>query len=427
MHKIFQALTVLIILLFSNASFSQEFDDYFHEKTLRIDYWHSGSLNTENIELNKLYLYPTWPYAKKTSLDFDYGMFRVEVYDSISNVLIYELQFSSLFGEYIYSEKAKTEIATFEESILIPFPKKTIRLDWHIRERNGIFKAVKSVHINPKSSLIEVSSAENIYPSQAIHNSGNPKEKLDIVLIPDGYTEDEMPMFRSTADSILSYLFATEPIGENANAINVWTVEVPSLESGISDPNLNITKETAVNCSFNTLESDRYLMCLHYFRLMDIALNTPFDAIIIVCNTEKYGGGGIYRHYATCAANNEYLAYLVTHEIGHSIFGLADEYYTSEVGVEAFYNTETEPWEPNITSLVDFSAKWEDMLDSTIPIPTPNSSNFADVLGLFEGAGYMAKSLYRPSYDCTMKSVKFNYFCPVCKKAIKEMIESYTN
>ena len=138
MQKIFQVLTVLLILLFSNASFSQEFDDYFHEKTLRIDYWHSGSLNTENIELNKLYLYPTWPYAKKTSLDFDYGMFRVEVYDSISNVLVYELQFSSLFGEYIYSKKAKTEIATFEESILIPFPKKTIRLDWlsliHISE-----------------------------------------------------------------------------------------------------------------------------------------------------------------------------------------------------------------------------------------------------------------------------------------------------
>jgi hypothetical protein len=427
MHKTLQLITLLIIFLFSNASFSQDFDVFFYEKTLRIDYLHSGCQNTEKLELKKLFSYPTWPYAKKTSLDFDYGMFRVEVYDSISNTLIYELQFSSLFGEYIYSEKAKTEQADFEESILIPLPKNSIRLDWYIRERNGIFKAVTSMHINPESSVIEAFSSESNYPSQAIYNSGNPKEMLDIVLIPDGYTMDEMPNFRSTADSIVSYLFATEPIGEHANAINIWTVEAPSLESGISDPNQNISKETAINCSFNTLESDRYLMCLNYYRLMDVALNTPFDAIIIVCNTEKYGGGGIYRHYATCAANNEFLAYLVTHEIGHSIFGLADEYYTSEVGVEAFYNTETEPWEPNITSLVNFSAKWEDMLDSTIPVPTPNTWDYVDVIGLFEGAGYMAKSLYRPSYDCTMKSIKFNYFCPVCKKAIKQMIESYTN
>jgi hypothetical protein len=151
------------------------------------------------------------------------------------------------------------------------------------------------MHINPESSVIEAFSSESNYPSQAIYNSGNPKEMLDIVLIPDGYTMDEMPNFRSTADSIVSYLFATEPIGEHANAINIWTVEAPSLEPGISDPNQNISKETAINCSFNTLESDRYLMCLNYYRLMDVALNTPFDAIIIVCNTEKYGGGGIYR------------------------------------------------------------------------------------------------------------------------------------
>ncbi len=418
-------LSVLFVGFYSTTK-AQNFDDYFLEKTLRIDYLHSGSQQGEYIVLDDIYAYPHWQYSKNTAVAFDFGMFKVEVYDSISNKLIYTKQFSTLFGEYLYTEEATKSCGLFEESIIIPFPKNTINVKWLIRDKKGVFNEIASHYINPQSKDILQPTAGKDYPVRQIHDSGNPRERLDIVLIPDGFTAEEMDLFFLKADSIKQYLFATDPIGENKDKINIWAVDAASQESGISDPSNNILKQTLVNSSFNTLNSDRYLMTTHHFALMDVAMNTPFDAIIIVCNTEKYGGGGIYNFYATCAANNEHLGFLVTHEIGHSIFGLADEYYSSEVSVEEFYNTEVEPWEPNITTLVDFESKWKDMLHRKTPVPTPDDEEkYGDKIGVFEGAGYMAKGVYRPFYDCSMKSVGFNNFCPVCKRAITRVIESY--
>lgn len=91
-----------------------------------------------------------------------------------------------------------------------------------------------------------------------------------------------------------------------------------------------------------------------------------------------------------------------------------------------FYPLNQEPWEPNLTTLVDFESKWKEMIDTKVPVPTPAEEQYRDKVGLFEGGGYSAKGIYRPSLDCTMKSTKYNSFCPVCLNVISEMIVFYS-
>ncbi len=199
-----------------------------------------------------------------------------------------------------------------------------------------------------------------------------------------------------------------------------------SANSGINSPNDSIYKKTAINTSFNAINSDRYLMTTDNKALQDLLAETPYDIIVIMCNTTKYGGGGIFNFYSTFAAGDKYADYLFQHEFGHAFAGLGDEYYTSDVSVEDFYPTNIEPWEPNITTLVNFGAKWQNMLSTNVQVPTKVTEENKTVLGVYEGGGYMAKGVYRPYVDCTMKSIKINAFCPVCYKAIERMIDFYS-
>ena len=104
---------------------------------------------------------------------------------------------------------------------------------------------------------------------------------------------------------------------------------------------------------------------------------------------------------------------------------LADEYSGSGSASEDFYETDKEPWEPNITTLVSFDKKWKDMLLPGTPVPTPDTDEWKGKVGVFEGAGYMENGVYRPYIDCSMNVVRFNNFCPVCKRSISRMIEFY--
>jgi hypothetical protein len=160
-------------------------------------------------------------------------------------------------------------------------------------------------------------------------------------------------------------------------------------------------------------------------RLRNIASNAPYDQIYILVNSDKYGGGAIYNHYSLCVNDNEYSEFVFVHEFGHGFASLADEYYTSDVAYQDFYPLNVEPLDPNLTTLVDFETKWKDIVDDDTPIPTPKSEEFKDKVGAFEGGGYMEKGIYRPKEDCTMKSIVVDNFCPVCKRAIQEMINFY--
>jgi hypothetical protein len=330
-----------------------------------------------------------------------------------------------LFDEWQSTAEAKLLKRSFYETVQFPFPKKTVKLELQERNSKGIFNKKYEIYINPDDPYINKESVTQ-YPVNKIVDSGDPLYSLDIVFIPEGYTQNEMDKFRKDAERFAGYFLECTPYKENKDKINIWTIEVPSMESGVTNPGINQWKNTPMNFSYYTQGTERYLMSLNIKAIRDIAGCVPYDNICVISNSAKYGGGAIYNYYTSFPSDDKYGPYLIVHEFGHHFCALGDEYYTSQVSVEDYYKVDVEPYEANLTTLVNFDKKWKYMIESGIPIPTPATDEYKDKLGAFEGGGYVAKGVYRPMQDCTMKSKTYNNFCPVCKKAIIDMINYYT-
>jgi hypothetical protein len=417
--------TTLFLLCITIASYAQ-FGKYFKNRTLRFDYYHSGSFEVEYVMPDEMILEGKWAGPRKHLIDpFDFGADKIMVYDSVSDKLIFTRGFSSLFIEYQATEEAKSQCGNFPESILMPLPKKTVRLEYYSRGKDMVWVKRYESCINPRKDEIKIKTG-NTYPTETIVSSGSPKNKLDLVILPEGYTVAEMPKFLDDCKRFTSYLFETDPYGQFIKKVNVRAVIAPSEESGTDIPGDTVSRSTLLNSSFYTFGSDRYLMTNDFKKVRDIASSMPYDQIIILVNHPRYGGGGIYNFYAISTVDNENSGLVFTHEFGHSFAGLGDEYSGSGSATEDVYSRNKEPWEPNITTLVNFDAKWKNMLSAGTPVPTPETDEWKGKTGVFEGAGYMKNGIYRPYIDCSMNVVRFNNFCPVCQRAIKEMIEYYS-
>lgn len=417
---------ILLFSLWLNifAQEAPEFDTYFLGKTLRFDYYHSGNSENESITSDREREEPYWAGSKKNLIDpFRYGKYMVMIYDSASGKLIYSKGYSTLFSEWQTTDEAKHIDRTFSETVTFPFPKATVRLEILSRNKKGEFISKFSRFIDPADYFIEGVSNSR-YQVKSILKSGEPGNKVDIVIIPDGYTKEQMGKFIDDCKKFAGYLFKASPFRENKDKFNITAVEAYSEESGTDIPAEHIWKNTVVNSSFYTFNEDRYLMTNDNKTLRDIASYAPYDQIYILVNTGKYGGGSIYNHYSVCVSDNKYEEYIFTHEFGHGFAGLGDEYYTSSVAYVDFYPHDVEPWEANLTTLVDFSKKWKSMLKADTPVPTPPGSKYP--VGVYEGGGYSEKGVYRAAEDCTMKSISMDNFCPVCRKAITDMINYYT-
>jgi hypothetical protein len=419
-------LTLTLLLLALVATSTAQFGKYFKNSTLRFDYYHSGSVEAEYVMPDEMILEGKWAGPRQNLIDpFNYGADKIMVYDSLSGKLIFTRGFSSLFIEYQATEEAKSQCGNFPESILMPLPKKTVRLEYYSRGKDMTWVKRYEAFINPHKDDMIIKTG-NVFPSETILRSGNPKKKLDLVILPEGYTADEMQKFREDCARFAGYLFETDPYGEFIKKINIRAVLAPSEESGTDIPGDTVSKSTLLNSSFNTFGTDRYLMTTDFKKVRDVASCVPYDQIIILVNHPSYGGGGIYNFYAISTVDNEHSGFVFTHEFGHSFAGLGDEYSGAGSAVEDFYSRDKEPWEPNITTLVDFEAKWKDILPADTPVPTPDNDEWKGKTGVFEGAGYMEKGVYRPYIDCSMNVVRFNNFCPVCKRSIVRRIEFYT-
>lgn len=418
---------LLFLLLALSLAFSSQaqFRKYFENQTLRIDYYHSGSAEDEYFMDDEIFREGPWAGPRKNLADpFDYGNYRFVVYDFLTDRMIFSRGYSTLFYEYRSTEEAKSQCGNYPESILLPWPKKTIRIEFQSRKEDLRWETKHEVLFNPATT--KVSTARNtFYPSVALHKSGHPKKKLDLVFLPEGYTEGEMDKFREDGAKFRDWLLATAPYGEYHKKINIWLVLAPSEESGTDMPWDSIYRNTLLHSSFNTFGSERYLTTGDFKAVRNVAANAPCDQVVILVNSEVYGGGGIYNFYAISTVGNTHSDLVFTHEFGHSFAGLGDEYYADEVAVEDFYPLDAEPWEPNLTTMVNFDGKWKDMLGPGTPVPTPSDSSWQDRIGVFEGGGYTARGIYRPYLDCSMNVIKFNNFCPVCQRAIRRMIEYY--
>ncbi|MCK4569302.1 MAG: peptidase M64 [Bacteroidales bacterium] len=417
---------VLLILFAVTVTAQAQFNDNFKNKTLRIDYIHSGSAGEEDFQFDTLYTEKYWGGSKINLIDkFDYGNHKFEVYDAETNELLYSRGYSSLFREYQSTPEGKISKKAFNETVVFPYPKYPVNVVFHSRNKNMSWEKEFILHVNPGTRDIKKNNQKK-FKKAKIHYSGNHSEKLDIVIIAEGYTAEEMDKFMLDCERFKGYILESEPYKQNKDKINIWAVKAISEESGTDLPGDEIWKNTVVGTNFYTFGSERYLTTEDMKSVRDVAANAPYDQIFILVNHEKYGGGGIYNYYSLGTSDNPAGDFLFQHEFGHAFAGLADEYYTSDVAVEDFYPLDVEPWEPNITTLIDFNSKWQNMISHSTPVPTPATEEYENTIGLYEGGGYAAKGVFRPYIDCTMKSVKYDAFCPVCKRAIQKMIDFYS-
>lgn len=418
---------LLLAILCCCAAFAQSvFDTYFEPKSLRVDFALSGNANFQTAALQQLREEPVWGGPQKNLIDtFEYGGYYINVYDKANNKLIYSRGFNTLFEEWRTTEQAQKETQSWNNSASIPYPKAPVQVEITARDKADMqFHPLLKIDVDPSSIFIDHGKLKEnkVY---AIQKKGTPSQKVDLVFVGEGYTAAEQEKFVADAKRFTEALFITPPFSTHRNDFNVWAVGVVSEESGTDISGTGIFKNTALNSGYYTFGVDRYLTTQDMKPVRDAVWNVPCDAIFILVNTDKYGGGGMYNLYAMGTADHPKTPHVFTHEFGHSFAGLADEYFSSEVAYQDFYNLKYEPWEPNITTLVDFDSKWKNLLPAGTPIPTPLDDVHKKQVGVFEGGGYIAKGIYRPMDHCMMRD--FAPFCPACSQAIIRMIGFLTD
>ncbi|MEZ4996521.1 MAG: M64 family metallopeptidase [Bacteroidales bacterium] len=421
--KFVSLLSFLIVSLSVQAQIV--FDDYFVDRTMRFDFMLAGNSTTTKVYPVSFREEPFWGGSLVNLTDpFGYGNFRYEVFDDSTRTLLYSRGFCTLYQEWQTTAEARQMERVFHEVATFPFPKNKVNFVLSIRGRDGKFSKLYETAIDPSSYFITREKPDASLASR-IYGTGDPHTSLDIAFIAEGYTRSEMEKFRNDVKRMADYIFQELPFDKYQDRINIWAIEAPSQESGTDVPGEAIYVNTALNSSYYTFDVDRYLTTQDIRRVNDYAAAAPHDQIIVLINSTRYGGGGVYNYYSAVTADHQLTPKVLTHEFGHGFAGLADEYYSSEVAYEEFYPLDVEPWEPNITTRVDFDSKWKDLIARSVPVPTPNNKRYIGVTGLFEGGGYSAKGIYRPSFDCRMKSNQADSFCEVCQRAIEEMILFY--
>ncbi|MFC1784015.1 M64 family metallopeptidase [Candidatus Neomarinimicrobiota bacterium] len=463
-----------ILLFILSIGFCQNiiFTDYFTDNTLRFDYFHSGVTDTERVSLDELRLEGAWSGSKTNLIDdMHLGLYRFEVIDVASDQIIYSYAFASIFGEWqTTSEAADGVWRTIHESQRFPEPKHPFRLALKKRNPDGTYKTIYNTEHDPASRFVNRSSVANNDKVWRIFNNGLAENKVDILILGDGYRKEDAKQFKNDAKHLIGVMFNTEPFKSRKSDFNVWAVDVFSEDIGISNPRQNVWMKSALDLRFNSFDSDRYVLTFANKKIREIAAQAPYDAIMIIFNDQKYGGGGIYNLWSTVSALSNEADYVFVHEFGHSFAGLEDEYYTSDTAYE-ISSPKFEPNKPNVTALFDpEKLKWKHLVEENTPIPTywdqsdydkialkysKNRKNMVDEgasvkemedltdefkkstssilksqkyygeVGAFEGARYLAKGLYRPEVDCIMFSRNRSEFCKVCSEAIENMIDWY--
>lgn len=382
------------------------------ERTLRMDYIFSGTDRSSEISLDEMSCFEGW--AGRT---FNPGKVPVRgngqllMTDAGTGDTLYRQSFSTLFQEWKTTEEATRIRKSFENVFLLPMPSAKAFVKIEIYDFFGNVSASLRNEVDPQDVLIRHLSPVPA-PYRYLLQNGKPEEKIDVAIVAEGYASDEMDLFYSDAQAAMEAILAHEPFGEYADRFNFVAVALESADSGVSVPGKGEWKDTALKSHFNTFYMDRYLTTLRLKNMHDKLCGIPYEHIVILANTDTYGGGGIYNSYTLTTAHHPAFRPVVVHEFGHSFAGLADEYYYDDQFVEYYY-PDCEPWEQNITTLFDFESKWKDMLDE-------------GKAELLEGAGYQSKGVYRGSEDCRMHTNKAEGFCPVCRRAISRIIEFYT-
>lgn len=459
MKKTIQIILLALVMLMNGMmAMAQSFDEYFEDNTLRLDYIFAGNAKVQSIYLEDLKKQDRWAGRKNRLAEkFLNGNGQVTVRDHATQKVIYVTTFSSLFQEWIQDKEAKSVNRAFETSYNVPFPKASIDVTVTLTDYHHKVVASMTHTVDPKDILIR-HVGKNGIPFRYIWK-GNPDVQgaankgeaditgcVDLAILAEGYTEAQMDKFYADCERSVEALFEREPFKSLKNKFNVVAVAAPSLESGPSVPHSNVWNVTAASTNYDTFYSQRYLTTKNMHRVYDLLSGVPFEHIMVLVNSDIYGGGGIYNQVTIATSDHPTFKQVFVHEFGHSYGGLGDEYAYDDMD-EIWYPSDVEPWEPNLTTLKDFSKKWADLMPKNQPIPTPLDPTVPDnkdvdlnnakqmaklnactqVVGVFEGAGYQSKGCYRPAQECRMKINEVQDFCPVCARAIRRITDFYTS
>lgn len=418
----------LLAPLFSLALQSQDFETYFTNKTLRIDYIFSGNSNNQAIAVDELYELPQWA-GRKLNLSKNHleGNGQIAMYSLQSGDCIYKNSFSSLFQEWISTDEAKSTTKSFENVFLLPFPKEKVRIEISLRDRYGEYNTKMEHIVTPSDILIRKKGYKNVLPYSTIqYNDTNDNlQSINVAILAEGYTKEEMSTYKKFAERTVNEILSYKPFNKYKQNFKFHVVESRSNDSGVSVPREAVWKNTAFHSHFDTFYSDRYLTTNKVKDIHDALAGIPYEHIIILANTDVYGGGGIFNSYTLTTTGHSNFEPVVVHEFGHSFAGLADEYFYDNDILDNTYEHSIEPWEQNISTLIDFDSKWKNMLSSKTAIPTNLNDSTQYKIAVYEGAGYSSKNIYRPSIDCRMRTNTYHEFCAVCQRAIEELILFY--
>ena len=464
-------LFILTLALMGLAVMAEQFDDCFDGRTLRLDYVFAGNHDAQQIYLEKMCVTPQWAGRKSRLTDVPLkGNGQIQLKDHATGQLLFVHTFSTLFQEWLATEEATTVSKAFATSYNVPMPKRPVDVTVSLTDFHGQVVTSMTHTVDPADILIR-HIGENGIPYHYIWKGktlpveekvadqpgkrdytpteaplgGLPDitEGIDLAIVAEGYTRAQMGKFYADCQRVVDALFAHEPFTSLKDRFNVVAVAAESLTSGPSVPHLGRWSNTPAGTHYDTFYSDRYLMTQDIHRLYDVLSGVPFEHIIVLVNSDTYGGGGIYNQLTVTTSDHPTFHQVLVHEFGHAYAGLGDEYFYDD-SYESMYPADTEPWEPNLTTLVNFQSKWVDMLPKGTSIPTPPDPkvpNYRKItnekeqrlldaatqrVGVFEGGGYQSKGVYRPAQECRMKINEVAHFCPVCSRAIVRITDFYT-
>lgn len=408
-----QVLLFYLLLLSCTAATAQQFDDYFTDQTLRVDYLFSGDHNTQNIAVDELLVEPRW-YGKRHRLAEVpvEGNGQITVRDHHSGRVIYRNSFSTLFQEWQQEPEALSKVKSFENVFLVPMPKDTADITLDLRNNRREISSSMTHQIVPSDILIRPIGYKDVTPFETLQKASDSTNCIHLAYLAEGYQASEMNTFIADARTAMEALFAHEPYKSMRQYFNIIAVKSPSKESGASEPGKGIWRNTALNSHWDTNYSERYLTTSHLKDMHNWLAGTPYEHILVLVNSERYGGGGVLNSYVLSSTHNKWSKPVVVHEFGHSFAALADEYAYEGDAVD-MYPLDVEPWERNITTKVDFTGKWENLIGKD------------KRAGLYEGAGYKLKGVYRGYPDCRMRTNEIPEFCPACQQATRKLIEFY--
>jgi hypothetical protein len=466
---------LLLLMALAFAGFQPSPPPFDFAKTMRVDYFHAAGPGVrEMVALDRVVNDGAWAGSRTQLLDpTNLGKYLVEVIDQQSGRTIYSRGFASIYGEWETTAEIKTVNRSFHESVRFPWPQHPVKATISKRQADNRFAPLWSTEIDPASRFVNPaplpSTAGSVW---TVFESGPPAEKVDLLVISEGYTKDQLPKFHRDATRLIDALFAEEPFKSRKNDFNVRALDLPSPASGVNRPNAGVFRRTPLSAEYNIFDSERYLLTLDNRALRDAASAAPYEFLEILVNERTYGGGGIFNDHATASVDSAFAEYVFVHEFGHHFAALADEYYTSDVSYETGTGPKPEPWEPNVTALADpQKLKWRDLVTPGTPLPTPWSKTefethsraiqdrrreirkrnapeeemdalfreqrdweekflarmkYSKTVGAFEGASYEARGLYRPEADCIMFTRDRAGFCRVCRAAIGRIVDLYS-